>query len=146
MKKRCPRCENTKALDLFRADKKGKLGRDGWCKSCRKDARETYFYANPDAADEYKTYVRSHNRQYNLKRSYGLTLGEYEMLYAGQNGLCAMCSESFVQLCVDHDHATGKVRGLLCGSCNIALGHYEKVKDCARIYLAKVADTKRVSI
>jgi hypothetical protein len=66
-----------------------------------------------------------------LKRQYGITFAEFDKMLTEQKNSCAICKttraggkhNSFV---VDHDHKTGKVRGLLCKSCNIALG---EVKD-----------------
>ena len=66
-----------------------------------------------------------------LRRCYGITLRDYEELLKIQNHRCAICDgEGFamdvnrhkVKLVVDHDHATGRVRGLLCHNCNRALG------------------------
>lgn len=56
-----------------------------------------------------------------LRREYGLSPEMYDSLLVAQKGLCAIC-QCKKQLGVDHDHMTGKVRGLLCGSCNLALG------------------------
>jgi hypothetical protein len=54
---------------------------------------------------------------------YGITLEQYNMLLEEQNGACAICgTKSDSYLSVDHDHKTKIVRGLLCQSCNIALG------------------------
>ena len=59
-------------------------------------------------------------------RKYGITVEEYKNSYKEQNGLCAICGNSPKQkgwrLSVDHNHNTGKFRGLLCGNCNSALG------------------------
>lgn len=59
-----------------------------------------------------------------LRRNYGLSLDEYDALYEAQQGLCAICDrpDPNRRLCVDHCHETGEVRGLLCSSCNTALG------------------------
>ena len=56
-----------------------------------------------------------------LKSKYGLSEAEYWNLYCHQAGCCAICQRR-VALSVDHDHRTGEVRGLLCGSCNRAIG------------------------
>lgn len=65
-----------------------------------------------------------------LKRNYGLTLREYNKLYVKQDGCCAICGrhqqEIWRTLCVDHDHKTGKIRGLLCSNCNTALGLFQE--------------------
>ncbi len=66
-----------------------------------------------------------------LKR-YGLTIESYDALHAAQGGRCAICGmacASGFRLSVDHCHASGKVRGLLCSACNLGLG---KFKDDAR--------------
>lgn len=62
-----------------------------------------------------------------LKHEYGITLTEYNQMFADQNGLCSGCythqSQLKRSLSVDHNHKTGKVRGLLCGNCNRGLGY-----------------------
>lgn len=61
-----------------------------------------------------------------LKRIYGLTVEEYNQMFVDQNGVCAICKKSPVnnrRLCVDHNHETGKIRGLLCDNCNLMLGN-----------------------
>jgi hypothetical protein len=59
------------------------------------------------------------------RKLYKITLEEYGALFFAQCGVCAICSEPASPdkvLVVDHDHETGKVRGLLCGTCNSAIG------------------------
>lgn len=53
---------------------------------------------------------------------YGLTPSEYENMFVRQRGRCLGCQKSLIRIHVDHDHVTGKVRGLLCPRCNAALG------------------------
>lgn len=64
-----------------------------------------------------------------LKRKYNLTLAGYDKLYQKQKGRCDICgkhqSELKKALDVDHNHTTGKVRGLLCTNCNYGLGHFK---------------------
>ncbi|SRR5258707_12594604 len=144
MNKYCPSCKKDKPLDLFRVNKLGKLGRDGWCKLCRKLDRIKFYANNPQEEIAHAAYRKLHNRRYELKRKYGATQADYEMMYATQKGICLLCNKFFSKLCIDHDHITGKIRGLLCSPCNIHLGHYEKIKVQAEIYLSK--DIKRVSI
>jgi hypothetical protein len=61
-----------------------------------------------------------------LKASHGITLEIYNAMLATQGGVCAICKESpgRVALAVDHDHATKKLRALLCGRCNTGLGMF----------------------
>ena len=68
-------------------------------------------------------------RKSHLKFKYGITPEEYDNLFSMQKGCCAICSKHqslFVRrLATDHNHKTGKVRGLLCHQCNIRLGMLE---------------------
>lgn len=56
-----------------------------------------------------------------LKR-YGITIEDWDRMFIEQGGRCAICVEVSERLCVDHDHVTGTVRGLLCLTCNFAVG------------------------
>lgn len=69
------------------------------------------------------------HRNWALKNLYGISVEEYDRLLFEQDDLCAICHKKQLpkarggRLFVDHDHATGKVRGLLCTKCNALLGH-----------------------
>jgi hypothetical protein len=70
-------------------------------------------------------------REQNYRTRYGITLKDYDNLYASQAGCCAICGttsgiagQTGSLLFVDHDHATGAVRGLLCRDCNVGLGAF----------------------
>jgi len=85
-----------------------------------------------------KVQDKARHEAYVLK-TYGLKAGEYDLLYHEQGGACYICQRArgiSKKLAVDHDHATGYVRGLLCGPCNKLLGH---VRDDPRT-LARAAD------
>ena len=56
---------------------------------------------------------------------YGMPTAVFDEMLASQNGLCAICEEKLVNLRIDHDHVTGRVRGLLCHPCNIKLAAVE---------------------
>lgn len=78
-------------------------------------------------------------RAHNLKK-YGLTQEQYDALLKAQGGCCVICPRSgsgdsrTKYLFVDHEHKTGKVRGLLCGPCNAALGAFGD--SCERLKVA----------
>ena len=65
-------------------------------------------------------------KSYDIKKRYSLTSTEYDAIYKSQNGCCAICgciASTYIRgLCVDHNHKTGKVRGLLCAPCKAGLG------------------------
>ncbi len=67
--------------------------------------------------EEWRTHVR-------LVNMYGITLAEYNQMVEDQKSECLICHKKFEKLVVDHDHSTGKVRGLLCLRCNLALGQF----------------------
>lgn len=86
--------------------------------------------------------VQKGNRREQWTRSslflrYGITLEEYEIVFRRQNGVCAFCGRrpSRNRLAVDHDHRTGRFRGLLCTPCNRALGNLEANMDRVVKYL-----------
>lgn len=88
-----------------------------------------------------ETYINNTVSEKHLKERYQLTIEDYNKLFQEQQGCCAICgkhqSELKHRLNVDHNHKTGKIRGLLCPKCNTALGVYEvwvkqfnfKIKD-----------------
>lgn len=74
--------------------------------------------------------MRSH-----LRLKFGITPEHYKVLYQHQNGRCAICKgkNRGQTLAVDHDHKTGRVRSLLCTSCNVGLGHFRESPKLCRI-------------
>jgi hypothetical protein len=115
-----------------------------------RDQIETYRTNNKDKIEQSRLKwvaknpekVKEYQRVTNLKR-FGLSVKDYEMMFENQKGLCAICNnpETFVhfktkklaKLAVDHSHATGKTRKLLCKTCNTALGLF---KDDRNILLS----------
>lgn len=88
---------------------------DNWPKTKRKNYMKAWRVNNRD---------RELNNRY--KRQYGITLLERDAMALAQGHKCAGCSEPFdagLRLAkLDHCHATGRVRGLLCNACNVILG------------------------
>jgi|ERR1700722_4220582 len=84
------------------------------------------------------------SRQNRDLRAYGMTLEDYRRMVAAQGGLCAICRKKQLgdkrtkHSHVDHCHKTGKVRGILCGNCNIGIGKFNdnpELLDRAAAYL-----------
>jgi len=83
----------------------------------------------------HKWYMRNKERERNsyLEQRYGITLAEYNVIKQVQNDLCAVCQKPYAAtLHVDHDHKTGRIRGLLCKNCNIMLGAATDVPSTLR--------------
>jgi hypothetical protein len=108
------------------------------CKECKAELldgttnklpKRIASYPGPRCATHWRAEVRrrkAENHEKRVQNTYGLEKGEYAQLYAFQGGLCALCRRATGasrRLSVDHDHATGHVRGLLCRPCNTLLGH-----------------------
>jgi len=70
-------------------------------------------------------------RAYSYRQKYGIDLSEVEALETAQDGCCKICQQRR-PLVVDHDHETGRVRGLLCTYCNAAIGLLENDPEYAR--------------
>mgnify|MGYP000928686993 CR=1 FL=1 len=78
-------------------------------------------------------------RKWNYMTRYGLTSEQVTAMKESQNGDCAICKGEMHRMVVDHDHATGKVRGLLCHACNVKLHALDEWahRDSALAYLGK---------
>jgi hypothetical protein len=75
-----------------------------------------------------KDKLKPHKAKYYLKKTYNLTPEQLEIMVQAQQGVCAICKQPERQntrLSIDHNHQTGKIRGLLCRNCNAALGAFK---------------------
>lgn len=144
--KRCSKCGEIRPLSEFYKAKGTRDGLRGDCRSCfqaRAKARyplvrdraivrsRQWREDNIEQFRENQRRMRSNpefkerSRAGHLLRKYGLSLEQYDDLLATQGGVCAICKrppQGTFSLHVDHDHRTGRVRGLLCFRCNNALG------------------------
>jgi hypothetical protein len=93
------------------------MGRHSWCKGCACAAQK---------ASRAKNVRPKHRREWNLSARYGLKPSDVDAMRSQQGGVCAICKGEMRRECIDHDHATGVVRGLLCHSCNIKLHPLDK--------------------
>ncbi len=139
MDRECTGCKIKKPLTDFYVAKNGKASGDklvvkSRCKACQSAAARKWSKDNPER--------RNRNRWlYEIRTRYGMTEADWEALLVSQGGGCAICgvtepNGNHSRLSVDHCHATGRVRGILCNNCNRAIG---LLKDDAR-QLRKAAD------
>lgn len=112
-------------------DKDKRLERDRRYREKNKEkvtaARLKYNDANREKIKGYYENTKVHREEKRLLRKYGLTSKERAALFLLQKGCCATCGipenkSSRGKLHIDHDHMTGRVRGLLCNGCNYVLG------------------------
>lgn len=108
----CKHCGLSKDVSEFVKNKSCKKGYVTTCKKCK------YKKYPPTKDQKHKAWVR------NIKRYYGITPNDYNRMYEDQKGCCKVCGTQSgnTKFHIDHCHTTGKVRGLLCGPCNRALG------------------------
>ena len=133
--KTCTKChkEFPATTEYFNKNSHIKGGIRSLCKECQ-SKQDRKYYANVGRFGERK------NR---LRRNFRITLDQYDEMFAAQNGVCAICGNinpDGNRLAVDHDHKTGKVRGLLCAGCNIGLGNLKEdvtTLSNAIVYLEK---------
>jgi hypothetical protein len=110
--KRCPGCGAWKATDAFPRNRRTKDGYAVYCKPCHNArGRET------------RDRLYGGSRHYHLTRRYGIGAKDVERLIAEQGDVCAICKRPDPEH-VDHDHADGAVRGVLCFNCNGGLGQF----------------------
>jgi hypothetical protein len=136
----CRKCGKVKPTTDYHPHSGIARGYQYWCKECTRHER----------AERAKTPTDPQlTRKYKLKR-YGITPEDYTALYEQQQGRCAIChvqkepwtpmshSERSRFLVVDHNHSTGKIRGLLCGGCNTGIGQFKENPEAlglAAVYL-----------
>lgn len=132
--KRCRICEKDVDTSLYQPRASAKDGLRSECKPCARMLKQSYREADLDRIREMRRANYYKHRDQNIEkvridrfeRCYGITVTEYDAMSAAQNNLCKICESpaKSKRLCVDHDHHTGKVRGLLCIQCNSALGKF----------------------
>jgi hypothetical protein len=121
------------------------------CKSCGK-SYEHWHYASAYCSSECynKNIYRKNkhkylNKEYSLKKRYGLSYEEFNRMKQEQNNSCAICKKHSEALCVDHCHTTGQVRKLLCKKCNMALGLLHEDEEIIKEMLEYIkADLKKL--
>lgn len=168
--KRCCACRQVLPVACFSKNASSRDGLQIRCKDCKRRQAAEYRERNrellrrrqikwrldnPDKVLESERKrdpaTRSqHAKKNRLKQKYGLTPEQFEAMARAQHFLCAICRQSPCDipggrglLHVDHDHETGRVRGLLCVNCNVGLGYFFDTPALLReaaAYLERVSD------
>jgi len=135
--KTCIRCGEFKSLDNYHNKSKNKDGLENSCKQC-KALYHKERYKNPKVREM----GRKASRKHSMKKL-GISQEEVDHFYEIQCSRCAICfiteKEHGKLLALDHNHATGKARGLLCQQCNTGLGNFKDdvgLLQKAMVYLA----------
>lgn len=122
----------------------------------------TYYQRNAEvirakARARYQRYkATGFAREQDLRAKFGISLAEYDDMFAAQKGRCAICGKPETakrngvvkRLAVDHDHNTGQIRGLLCGRCNPMIGYAQddpEVLTLGAMYLRRQRSTDKES-
>jgi hypothetical protein len=151
----CSMCKVTKPVSEFSYQNKTRGKLQSRCKGCcavefkryretdsgKEKFRQYKWRSRPEnkarLAEQQRLYVLEHpdlvfkkKRKAHLKASFGMTPEDYDAILTAQKGVCAICgvdkpSAHRRHFYVDHCHTTGKIRGLLCSSCNTGLGHFK---------------------
>lgn len=122
--KKCRDCKKSKKVSDFYSHPSCSQGVRSECKSCEKKRRLVrYRHAKKHNPEKRRSVV--------LKNKYGITFDEYVRMLGAQGGGCGICGTltpgaSKKHFSVDHDHKTGKIRGILCHGCNAGLGMFRE--------------------
>lgn len=121
----CTKCKVTNKLEDFIIDCRRKDGKGSHCRKCNASYCRIRHNTNKDVPWAYK-----------LQYNFNLTISDYNQILFLQDNKCAICLKEEIiidnrtnkvkRLAVDHNHTTGKVRGLLCGNCNVGLGKFKE--------------------
>ncbi len=126
--KQCSKCSMVKPLEEFGVESRRADGRRAFCLPCGR-AMIRRYRASEKFRLTYSAAQWSRWKRATRLRRYGINEVEYDAMLARQGGRCAICRTDepkgrYGVFCVDHDHSTGAVRGLLCSFCNRALAQF----------------------
>lgn len=126
--KRCVKCGEVKSVTEFSINRSNASGRAVYCAPCDALLQRQGYAVNIESRREYarNRWKENPNSAWaNRLYRYGMRTEDFERIWADQDGACAICRlvfEDRLVACIDHDHESGAVRGLLCAMCNGGLG------------------------
>ena len=119
--KQCKKCSKEKLFTEFHKGSRNKDGYRPYCKECINNTNRLEYDSNKAKSK----YNYEKDKNFKLKRTFGMSYQEYLNMLAAQQGCCAICGTNnpgVRAFAVDHCHNTGAIRGLLCGKCNTGIG------------------------
>lgn len=157
----CYICKIAKKLNEFHASPMAADKHHAYCKKCTKEYSRLRYLNNKGKvnatndrwAERNKERIKVYTKKYNssahgkkvkraahLKRKFKITLEQYAKMLKAQGNRCGICKRHRNKFkrdfCTDHNHDTGRVRGLLCNECNTKEGWYNQFKDDMNWYLS----------
>lgn len=129
--KTCRKCGEQKTLENFYKNNRYRLGVICICKPCHVIRTNTWAKNNRALYNKTQRAWRKARPtltdSYQFKSRYGLTLDQFDSMLISQHFQCKICKLNMSyakkrRFCIDHDHKTGKIRGLLCDPCNSSIG------------------------
>ena len=161
--KKCSKCKVEKSITEFSKNKDCRGGIRNSCRACNNEHnrqyRQThkkeiaittalYRQLNKEKIVEYARAHKENRADYHLQRNHGLSMGQVREMFSSQRGKCLVCEKQMNmegrnsgRAHVDHNHQTGKNRGLICDNCNRGLGFFhDNIRSLknAIIYLGKM--------
>ena len=121
LSKICSKCKVDKELSEYTKRYDRAVGVRPHCKECQRKTD-----AQKRTTDKGKATYR--NRSWK-QQGIDITYEEYKVKYEEVKGHCEICNKQFPSLCVDHNHKTGKIRGLLCTSCNLGIEQFKETNS-----------------
>jgi hypothetical protein len=152
----CKACCSRRSAEVYRR-KRARMGKSvrerrevpvghKYCPDCQQVKPHAEWYTNRRARDGFASYCKRcdavRNRESYLRRTFGLTEEELQARVTAQGGVCAICRDAEPQH-IDHDHKTGRVRGVLCGPCNMGLGLFADNVDRLQAAIDYLDATRR---
>ena len=117
----CTECNQEKPLDDFPRRYERPVGVRSKCKECANALRKKHYEADKKSGKLKETIW--------ARAGINITYNEYVEKYDANSGCCEICGDEFDVLCVDHNHTTNEIRGLLCTKCNLALEGFKESED-----------------
>lgn len=117
----CSKCKVEKELSEYTKRYDRASGVRPHCKECQRKI------------DAYKRTTEKGKAKYRnsswKQQGINITYEEYKIKYEKVKGYCEICNKQFPSLCVDHNHTTGEIRGLLCTSCNLGIEQFKETQS-----------------